>query len=133
VGHGGFHVPHGIAIDGRRGRVLVGDRQNDLVQVFDLEGGYIAEWSDVYRPAALTVSPDGLVFVAEMFRPAGGSSFRTGITPVDQPSRVSVFDDRGVLLARFTGPGKFNGIAVDSHGDLYVSNHQVQKFTPLVA
>ena len=136
VGRGGFHLPHGIAID-RNGRVLVCDRQNDLVQIFDLDGKYITEWTDTYRATQIAIDRDGLVYVSELTRETGDASFRTGIVPEEQPGRVSVFDENGTLLARFgasdalgervmerAAPGNFiapHGIAVDSLGDVYVA------------
>src|SRR6188768_3608793 len=40
---GKFNLPHGIALDAR-GRVLVCDRSNARLQVFDAGGKFIAEW-----------------------------------------------------------------------------------------
>jgi len=41
---GQFNLPHGVWID-RRGRVLVADRENDRVQVFDQNGKLLSVWS----------------------------------------------------------------------------------------
>src|SRR2546430_3143893 len=40
---GQFNLPHGVWID-RRGRVLVADRENDRVQVFDQDGKLLNVW-----------------------------------------------------------------------------------------
>src|SRR5262249_46816998 len=42
---GRFTTPHAIWVL-RDGRVLVGDRENDRVQVFDREGNVLSEWGD---------------------------------------------------------------------------------------
>ncbi|MFD2416352.1 peptidyl-alpha-hydroxyglycine alpha-amidating lyase family protein [Amycolatopsis pigmentata] len=156
VGPGEFHLPHGICVTAD-GRVLVGDRENDRIQVFDLDGTYITQWTDVQRPCDLAVDADGLVYVAELWRPRGTGSFTRGRTPTDLPGRVTIFDPRGSVVARWgastvsrASAGNFvapHGIAVDSRGAVYVGEvtdtfgirpgrvpadhapHQLQKFT----
>ena len=148
VGPGEFHLPHGICAT-PDGRILVGDRENDRIQVFDLGGTYVTSWTDVQRPTDLAVDGDGLVYVSELWRPRGTASFTRGTTPVDLPGRVTVFDPAGTVVARWGEPGDFiapHTIAVDSRGDVYVGevtgtfgvkagrvpaslgHHQLQKF-----
>jgi DNA-binding beta-propeller fold protein YncE len=43
-GPGEFNLPHTLVIDSR-GRVLVGDRSNNRIQIFDAEGNYIDQWT----------------------------------------------------------------------------------------
>ncbi|GAA0440679.1 hypothetical protein Acor_12400 [Acrocarpospora corrugata] len=159
TGPGQFHLPHCLAVT-PDGRVLVGDRENDRVQVFDGDGRFVTAWTDVRRPCALTVARDGTVFVAELWRPKGGRSFVHGETGEDQPARLSVLDRDGRVLERWgdssrerAAPGNFiapHGIALDSRGDLYVAevthsfavrpglvppscgDHQLQKFKGIV-
>jgi DNA-binding beta-propeller fold protein YncE len=127
-GPGQFHLPHGIAVD-RQGTVNVADRENSRVQLFSPEGRYLAEWTDVARPCQVFCHAD-LVYVAEL-------GFRAGMWPGTTPphasvtgGRVSIFDRRGELRARWGGgedpcaPGDFfapHGICVDSHGAVYVA------------
>jgi len=154
---GEFHLPHGIACD-PDGRVLVCDRENDRIQVFSQDGEFLEQWPDTVRPCAITVDSNGLVYVAELWRPveAGQGSFVHGLATEDHPGRVSVYDLSGNLLARFgadsanrCAPGNFiapHGICVDAEGNLYVAEvtgtygvrakrvgaecagHQIQKF-----
>ena len=50
---GQFNLPHGVWID-RRGRVLVADRENDRVQVFDQNGKLLNVWpTEADRPGVL--------------------------------------------------------------------------------
>lgn len=58
IGPGQFHLPHGIAI-GPDGRVHVCDRENDRIQVFDGDGRYLTEWTDVQRPCQIAIEPSG--------------------------------------------------------------------------
>ena len=119
---GQFMIPHNIGI-GKDERIYVADREAHRVQVFDTDGKFLAMWNNVHRPCGLTVAPDGNVYVGEL----------NGVALTqDCPGyghRVSIFSPEGELLARFgdaeegSEPGKFvapHGIAVDSHGDVYV-------------
>ncbi len=129
VGPGEFHLPHGIAV-GPDDRVHVCDRENDRIQVFDPDGRYLTEWTDVQRPCHIAIDPDGYSYVAELWRPKGKGSFTHGFMREDHPGRVTIFDRDGAIVARWgastvsrTAPGNFiapHGIAVDSRGDLYV-------------
>ena len=124
---GQFRLPHGIAVHDD-GRVFVCDRENDRIQVFDPDGGYLDELTDVQRPTHL-VFRHGHAYVAELGWRAGQRSFRNGPIASDLPSRVSVLDAAGRVLARIGGTapcaaGSFcaaHGIAVDSIGDVYVA------------
>ena len=118
---------HGIAVD-RDGRVFVCDRESDRIQVFDAEGRYEREITDVQRPMQIVLADD-LMYVSELVWRKGQRSFRNGPIERDLPARVSVFDERGAVVARVGGPdpcapGSFcapHGLAVDANGDLYVA------------
>jgi DNA-binding beta-propeller fold protein YncE len=133
--------------------VYVADRENSRVQLFDPNGAYLGEWTDVARPCQVFVAADGKVYVAELGYRAGmwpGTSAPPGSTG----GRLSVFDRGGELLARWGGgddpcaPGDFfapHDVCVDSRGDVYVAEvtrsaggdrglvspdcHSLQKFT----
>jgi sugar lactone lactonase YvrE len=126
TGPGRFHVPHDVYLD-QRGRMLVCDRENDRIQVFDAAGDFVAEWTDLHRPQAVVQAVDGIYCVAE-------GAWRSGhVSRVHGPvgpaaSRVSLLADGGRVLARVGDEpdeaGRFvaaHGIAVDSAGDLYVA------------
>jgi DNA-binding beta-propeller fold protein YncE len=120
---GQFIRPHNIAVDDQD-RVYVADRECHRVQVFDGDGGFITMFSNIHRPDGMTIGPDGNIYVGEL----------NGMPGVDDAPglghRVSILSREGKLLARFgdpaegEGPGQFiapHGIAVDSRGDIYVS------------
>jgi len=127
-GRGEFRIPHGICVLGD-GRVLVADRENDRIQLFDLDGRYLDEWLDVQRPTHLCVGPDGLIYVAELWWRRGQRSHRFGEITADRYGRVSALRADGTVVGRWGGsapgtPGGFtapHGIAVDSRGDVYVA------------
>lgn len=123
AGPGQFGLPHGIRID-PRGRVLLVDREpNHRIQLFDVDGGFLGEWTGLSGPNDVYIDADNHLFVAE-----GGH-------------RVSIFNLDGELLARWgehgDAPGQFasapHGLWADSRGDLYVTEvphlaDRVQKF-----
>lgn len=128
-GPGELRVPHGICISG--GRVHVADRENDRVQVFDLDGELMDTWDDLQRPACIVADADGMLLVSELQQPVGHWRFRFGDAVVEErPARIAVVDPRGRVVERLgmTGPpcaaGSFaspHGIAVNAEGDLYVA------------
>ena len=123
TGPGEFDLPHCVRVD-RNDRVIVCDRSNNRVQIFDTQGEYLTEWTDLNHPDTMHIDKDGIVYIAEL----------------DQ--RVSILTLDGELLCRWgkgerlDEPGEFlgcpHGIWTDSSGDLYVSEVQadqrVQKF-----
>jgi DNA-binding beta-propeller fold protein YncE len=124
---GQFYVTHDIRCDSE-GLVYVADRENHRVQVFDGDGVVQAVWGRLHRPCGLAVAGEGSgrrIYVAEL-----GPLFRNRVPfPPNLGARVSVLDGDGSVLARHgdpevgTGPDQFvapHGIAVDSHGDVYV-------------
>ena len=119
---GQFMRPHNIAIDADD-RVYVVDRECHRIQVFDALGGFITMWNNIHRPDAMVLWQDH-IYVGEL----------NGLSGLDDAPglghRVSVFDLEGNLVSRFGAPeegegaGQFiapHGIAVDSHGALYVA------------
>lgn len=107
-----FVVPHGLAVD-KNGRVLVADRHNNRIQIFDSFGNYLTEWQqDLKFPTDIIVDRDQIVYVSELMRPG-----------------ISIFDLEGNLLARWGNEGRtkedplfvtLHCIAVDSQGSIYV-------------
>jgi streptogramin lyase len=102
---GQFNLPHGIWID-RHGLVLVADRENDRVQLFDQDGTFLQIWpTELIGPAFFYVDADDIVYI-----------------PEHNGGLVSVLTLEGERLARWGDPSfrSCHGIWGDSHGDLYV-------------
>ena len=119
---GQFIRPHNVAVD-QDDRVLVADRECHRVQIFDTDGTFVTMWSNIHRPDAMTIGPDGNIYIGEL----------NGMDGVDDAPglghRVSILSPEGTLLARLghreegEEAGMFiapHGIAVDSQGDIYV-------------
>ena len=95
------------ALPGDGGRVLVADRENDRVQIFDQNGKLLTVWpTELIGPAFFYVDQDDTVYI-----------------PEHNGGMISILTLDGERLARW-GDGPINrschGIWVDSHSDLYV-------------
>ena len=109
TGPGQFDLVHDVWVDSGY-LVYVCDRSNNRIQIFDGDGNYVTEWTDLLQPDFVWFDPDETVFVSEI------------------EHRVSVLSRDGRLLSRWgekgDGPGQFPGfphaIWGDSRGDLYV-------------
>ena len=54
MGTGEFDVIHTLDFDSR-GRLFVGDRQNNRIQIFDQDGKFIAQWFQFGRPSGIYI------------------------------------------------------------------------------
>ena len=121
TGDGEFDLVHDIVLD-KQNRLLVGERTNQRIQIFDLEGKLLGKWTAIGAPWALTyVAREDAVYMAD------GVNMR--VVKLNMKGDVV-----GVLGSAGKGPGQFDqphGIAVDSTGAIYVTevaNQRVQKF-----
>ncbi len=127
TGPGEFYLPHGVGVL-EDGRIFVTDRENDRVQIFDYEGKFLGEWTDVQRPTDISIDKNGYVYISELGWMPGQKSFRNGEMTEKKVGRVSIFDLDHNLLGRFGGEpeaeeGNFfapHTICTDSKGSIYV-------------
>jgi DNA-binding beta-propeller fold protein YncE len=61
---GQFNLPHTIVLDSKN-RVLVGDRSNSRVQVFDMDGTFLEMWTDLGAPYGLAIAKDDTLYVSD--------------------------------------------------------------------
>ena len=118
-GPGQFRISHGIWVD-KQERVLVADRENNRIQIFNSQGEFLSQWTNLYRPTDIFIDDEGIVYVTEF------------------NARLSIFTIDGELLARFgSGWLGFAGeeqseetalfavphaVVVDSKGAVYVGD-----------
>jgi DNA-binding beta-propeller fold protein YncE len=121
---GNFRAPHCVAV--HDGLIWVCDRENERIQLFDFDGNFQEEWTDVRRPSSIAFDRDGLVYISEQGWKAGDYSWRNGLQEEALPARIGIFTRDGDLVTRlgeddgmaFYAP---HGIAVDSSGSIYVA------------
>ncbi len=53
-----------MAVD-EAGRVYVGDRENQRIQIFDSEGNFLKQWTGIGYPYGLVITPDQHVWMAD--------------------------------------------------------------------
>jgi sugar lactone lactonase YvrE len=119
VGPGEFSVVHSVTVDGTD-RVLICDRENNRVQVFDYDGGFVAEWTDLMGPADAVIGPDRLVYVVEQGDSINGMMNR-------QPNGISILTMQGDVVGHWydasAGPMVGgHGLSLDSKGNVYVAD-----------
>jgi hypothetical protein len=56
--------PHTLAMDSR-GRLFVGDRTNNRIQVFDQDGTLLAWWKQFGRPSGMFIDRNDIMYVAD--------------------------------------------------------------------
>jgi DNA-binding beta-propeller fold protein YncE len=61
---GEFDQPHALAMDSR-GRLFVGDRNNNRIQIFDQDGKYVTEWKQFSRPSGIYIDLRDNIYVAD--------------------------------------------------------------------
>jgi DNA-binding beta-propeller fold protein YncE len=117
---GEFNLVHAIFLDGK-GKVFVGDRENDRVQVFDTDGKFLEQWRDIGAPYGLFLQNGQRMLVAD----GRGDVVRI----MDLSGKVLTrFGMKGVAAGQFQMP---HGICADSRGVIYVTEgdgERVQKF-----
>lgn len=111
TGPGQFNQPHSIAVD-RAGQVLVADRENRRVQVFDMDGNFKTSWSFRGLPCGLYVAADGQRYLA--------SGFAGQILKLDANGKpVGMMGQPGKALGEF---GEAHYMAIAPTGDIFVAD-----------
>ncbi len=61
---GEFNIPHSIDIDST-GRLFVGDRDNNRIQIFNQQGEFLGEWKQFGKPSGIAIDSDDMMYVAD--------------------------------------------------------------------
>jgi outer membrane protein assembly factor BamB len=109
-----FSTPHAVIVT-RDQRVLVADRENNRVQIFDIDGNWQGQIDNVYKPMSIAEMPDGNLLVT------------------DHVPRLSLFAPDTSLLGRCrTLSTVSHGLAVDADGTIFLAEMAPDMLTRLV-
>jgi len=128
--------PHALAMDSQ-GRLFVGDRTNNRIQIFDQEGALLDTWTQFGRPSGLFIDANDVLYVADSESRDNDGGYghnpnvRRGIrigSAVDGTVTGFIADpaERGATSAA-------EGVAVDPDGNIYgaeVGPRDIKKYIP---
>jgi sugar lactone lactonase YvrE len=120
-----FDQPHALAIDSR-GRLFVGDRDNNRVQIFDQNFNLLDTWTQFSRPSGIAIDAHDVIYVTDSESESisrgngmhGHEGWKRGI-------RIGSAKDGSVTafipdpVATATNTSAAEGIAVDKNGVIY--------------
>ena len=119
-GPGDLDIPHAIAMDSR-GRLFVGDRGNNRIQIFDQDGKYLDQWLQFSRPSGIFIDRDDIIYVADSESESVSKNhdgWKRGI-------RVGSAKDGSVAafipdpVEKTTGTSAAEGVAADADGNIF--------------
>jgi sugar lactone lactonase YvrE len=120
TGQGEFDQPHALAMDSR-GRLFVGDRNNNRIQIFDQDGKFLEEWKQFSRPSGVYIDKNDNIYVADSESESvsrNHDGWKRGI-------RIGSAKDGSVKyfipdpVEKTTGTSAAEGVAADSQGNVY--------------
>ncbi len=122
-GRGELNEPHTMAMDSR-GRLLVGDRENNRIVIYDQKGQVLDEWRQFGRPSGIVITRDDTIYVAdsESWGTDTGARELPGIKKgirigSAKDGRVTAFiEDQESTAADHAGA---EGLGVDAAGNVY--------------
>jgi hypothetical protein len=120
AGPGELNIPHTIAMDSQ-GRLFVGDRDNNRIQIFDQEGNFIAEWKQFSRPSGVFIDKNDVIYVADSesesvrnSNPGWKRGIRVGSAKTGQVT--ALIPDP---VEKITGTSAAEGVAADAAGNIF--------------
>jgi hypothetical protein len=135
---GKFKGPAGIAVNNETHNVYVVDRGNDRVQEFNEQGQYLAEFNGsglnlnegIDKPPAPLENPEAIAIDNDPSSPSHGDVYveDIGHQAIDKFTSTGEYKSQitiGAEGARFT---ELRGVAVDTQGELWVSQNGVAGF-----
>ena len=116
-----FDQPHALAFDSK-GRLFVGDRGNNRIQIMDQQGRFIEEWKQFSRPSGVYIDRHDVIYVADSESGSAG----TGRARTDKRGiRVGHIKD-GKVIALIPDPvdvatntSAAEGVAADAAGNIF--------------
>ena len=115
-----FDQPHALAMDSR-GRLFVGDRGNNRIQILDQEGRFLEEWKQFSRPSGIYIDKNDTIYVADSESESvsrNHDGWKRGI-------RIGSAKDGSVTafipdpVEKAAGTSAAEGVAADPQGNVY--------------
>jgi len=132
TGPGEFDQPHALAFDSK-GRLFIGDRNNNRVVIYDQDLNYISELKQFSRPSGIFIDKKDVLYVAD----SESGSVSRNHDGWKRGIRIGKISD-GIVTAfipdpdeKATGTSAAEGVAVDAKGVIYgaeVGPHDVKKY-----
>ena len=119
-GPGEMRTPHAVDIDSQN-RLIVGDRGNNRLQIFELDGTYIGELRQFGRPSGIYITDDDTIYVADsesLFANSQNPGWITGIRVGNLRTGIVDYLIHGTVDAYPNGSNP-EGVAVDADGNVY--------------
>ena len=117
---GEIDIPHALAMDSR-GRLFVGDRNNNRIQIFDQEGNFLDQWPQFSRPSGLFIDKNDVIYVADSESESVAKNhdgWKRGIRVGSaRDGSVTAFIPDPVEKATSTSAAE--GVAADAKGNIY--------------
>ena len=121
-GPGQISEPHTIAMDSR-GRLFVGDRENNRIQIFDQDGKLLDIWHQFGRPSGIYITSDDTIYVTDSESgPDTGAHELMGIRKgirigsAKDGSVTAFIEDMETTVPDHSGA---EGVGVDAKGNVY--------------
>ena len=120
TGPGEFDQPHALAMDSK-GRLFIGDRNNNRIQIFDQNGKFLEEWKQFSRPSGIYIDKNDTIYVADSESESvsrNHDGWKRGIRVGSaKDGSVKYFIPDPVEKAPSTSAAE--GVAADSQGNIY--------------
>ena len=128
---GEFRGPHCLAIDSQ-GRVIVCDRNNGRLQVFDPDGKFLVQWTGWGKPTGIFIAKDDTLYVTDSLANVVDGKVDPAVIPMATGIYVGSAKDGSVksfIPDEFAGP---EDVTVDAAGDLYVGESRPQTIRKII-
>lgn len=132
---GEFREPHALAINSQ-GKLFVGDRHNARVQIFDLDGNHLDQWTQFGRPSGLYIDANDILYSADSESNTGwqrNPGWERGIRVGSSVTGWVTAFIRDPNNGYARGTSVAEGVTADDDGNIYgaeVAQRRMRKYMP---
>ena len=113
-GPGEFDTPHAVVVDSHQ-NVYVSDRENNRIQIFDVNGKFLRQWTHLGATQGMDISPQDELWIITHRNNEENLSYDT------LAGRIMRIDiATGQILGSMESPGHW--LALGRNGDIYVAS-----------